>query len=301
MNNTLVSVIIPAYNRAAVLPRAINSILAQTYQDFEIIVVDDCSKDNTDEVMRSLRDPRIRYIKHEKNKGGNAARNTGIKEAKGELIAFLDSDDEWLKDKLTQQIDLFLRSGRSLGLVYGGQKLHNENTGQISDFRGEKKGDVLKDLLVRNYIGSLSVVMVRSEYLRQVNGMDETLKSCQDWDLYIRLSRVCQFDYVNDFLINYYIGRKDPNRISSNRKSIITGHEAVEKKYESEIRQLPVIYRLRHAEYMRDIYAITGELGKVLRISFLDALTLRSPALVLSSPRVIGRCIKRMITKDYGY
>lgn len=95
-----VSVVIPTYNRAHLVGRAIQSVLNQTYQDFEIIVVDDGSTDNTEEVVKSFNDPRIRYIRHDQNRGGSAARNTGIKMARGEYIAFQDSDDEWLPEKL---------------------------------------------------------------------------------------------------------------------------------------------------------------------------------------------------------
>jgi len=94
-----VSVIIPTYNRAHLVGRAIRSVLNQTYQDFEIIVVDDCSTDNTEEIVKGFNDHRIRYMRHDRNRGGSAARNTGIKASQGKYIAFLDSDDEWLLKK----------------------------------------------------------------------------------------------------------------------------------------------------------------------------------------------------------
>ena len=101
-----VSVVIPTHDRAHLVGRAIRSVLAQTFQDFEIIVVDDCSVDNTKEVVQSLADSRIRYLRHEINRGGSAARNTGIGAARGEWIAFLDSDDEWLPKKLEKQLEM---------------------------------------------------------------------------------------------------------------------------------------------------------------------------------------------------
>ena len=94
-----VSVIIPTYNRAHLVGRAIRSVLNQTYQDFEIIVVDDCSTDNTEEIVKGFNDHRIRYMRHDRNRGGSAARNTGIKASQGKYIAFLDSDDERLLKK----------------------------------------------------------------------------------------------------------------------------------------------------------------------------------------------------------
>ena len=95
-----VSAIIPTYNRANIVIRAIQSVLNQTYQNFELLVIDDGSQDNTEEIVTGIHDNRIKYIRHEKNKGVAAARNTGIEAAKGEFIAFLDSDDEWLPNKL---------------------------------------------------------------------------------------------------------------------------------------------------------------------------------------------------------
>ena len=105
-----VSVIITTYNRAHLVGKAIKSVLNQTFQDFELIVVDDGSTDNTEEVINSFNDTRIRYIRHKINKGGNAARNTGLRNSKGEYIAFLDSDDEWLPEKLERQLEVFKKS-----------------------------------------------------------------------------------------------------------------------------------------------------------------------------------------------
>ena len=116
--NPTVSVIIPTYNRAHLIGRAIQSVLNQTYRDFEIIVVDDGSADNTEEVVKSFYDKRIKYIKHKKNKGAAATRNTGIKAARGKYIAFQDSDDEWLPEKLEKQMKVFENAPAKVGVVY---------------------------------------------------------------------------------------------------------------------------------------------------------------------------------------
>ena len=104
--NPTVSVVIPTYNRAPLIGRSIKSVLNQTYQDFEIIIVDDASTDNTKEVVSNFNDERIRYIQHEENKGEAAARNTGIKATRCDYIAPQDSDDEWIPEKLSTQIEL---------------------------------------------------------------------------------------------------------------------------------------------------------------------------------------------------
>jgi len=125
--NPTVSVIISTYNRAHLIGRAIQSVLNQTYQDFEVIVVDDGSTDNTEEIVKSFNDPRIRYIRHEKNKGAAAARNTGIKAARGKYIAFQDSDDEWLPEKLEKQMKVFENAPPEAGVVYTDMQRINED------------------------------------------------------------------------------------------------------------------------------------------------------------------------------
>ncbi len=113
----LVSVVIPTYNRGYVLMRAIDSVLKSTYQNFEIIVVDDTSTDNTPDVVRAIQDSRVQYIRHEKNAGVSAARNTGIKASQGILISFLDSDDEFLPDKMRLEVETFKTASRRIGMV----------------------------------------------------------------------------------------------------------------------------------------------------------------------------------------
>jgi len=117
-----VSVIISTYNRAYLIDRFIQSVLNQTYQDFELIVVDDGSTDNTEDIIRQFqeKDKRIKYIKHDKNKGGSAERNTGIKNSVGKYIAFQDSDDEWFPEKLEKQMEVFKNTSSKVGVVYTG-------------------------------------------------------------------------------------------------------------------------------------------------------------------------------------
>jgi len=115
-----VSIVIPTYNRAGLLSRTIQSVLNQTYQDFEIIIVDDGSTDKTEEVVKSFNSKKIFYNRHEENKGANAARNTGIKASRGEYIAFQDSGDEWLPQKLERQMKVFENASPEVGVVYTG-------------------------------------------------------------------------------------------------------------------------------------------------------------------------------------
>src|SRR5690606_10648341 len=119
--NDKVSVIIPTYNRSELLKKAIESLENQSHQNFEIIIIDDCSTDDTAEVVRGMDDERIIYLRHDTNKGGSEARNTGIKQATGSFIGFLDSDDQWLPDKLERQLKQF-EGQRADGTDYKGEQ-----------------------------------------------------------------------------------------------------------------------------------------------------------------------------------
>ena len=222
-----VSVIIPTYNRAHLVGRAIRSVLNQTYQDFEIIVVDDGSTDNTEEVVKSFNDPRIRYIRHEKNRGGSAARNTGIRAARSEYIAFLDSDDEWLPEKLEKQVLIF--SDDQIGLVYTGRRVIDSRSGRcLSEKIPEIEGDVYKQLLEGDFIGTCSSVMVKKGILEGIDGFDETLPSRQDWDCWLRVARNHQVACVKEVLVIQRIGHA---QISSKLSRIIKGTERIIQKH----------------------------------------------------------------------
>ncbi|TAK34595.1 MAG: glycosyltransferase family 2 protein, partial [Saprospiraceae bacterium] len=131
-----VSVIIPTYNRAKTIERAIDSVLNQTFSDLELIVVDDCSTDFTVDVIKQYTDERLIYIRHENNRGEGGARNTGIRNSRAKYIAFLDSDDEWFPNKLEKQMPVIQESDSKVGIVYShyimqyedGSGAHLENT-----------------------------------------------------------------------------------------------------------------------------------------------------------------------------
>ena len=188
-NDPKVSVIITTYNRANLLPRAVNSVLAQTYSDYEIIIVDDESEDNTQEVIRSFDDPRVRSFKMERNGGASAARNLGIGNAHGKYIGFLDDDDEWLPRKLERQVALFDSSDSKLGLVYGWVDVVNDSTGQVTPMRRIiMEGDVFDSLVAMRTPGPTSVLLVRTLTAREVGGFDESLPRHNDIDFICRIS-----------------------------------------------------------------------------------------------------------------
>lgn len=197
-----VSVVIPTYCRAHLIGQAIKTIFNQTYQDYEIIVVDDASIDNTEEVVRSLKDERIRYIRHDKNKGAPAARNTGIKAAMGEYIAFQDSDDEWVPEKLEKQMKVFENVPPKVGVVYSGfLRIVNGKKEYIPySWVIKKEGDIHKELLKGSFITTPGIV-VRKECFEKAGMFDERLPRLQDWELVIRLSKYYDFKFIDESLL----------------------------------------------------------------------------------------------------
>jgi glycosyltransferase involved in cell wall biosynthesis len=226
-----VSVIIPTCNRASFLKAAIESVLRQTFQDFEIIVVDDASQDRTREVIQSFTDPRIRCIRHETNHGQGASRNAAIKEASGEYVALLDDDDEWLPQKLEKQVRLLDSSPAKVGMVYTGFcKVEGSNKGVIAQVIPEKRGSVFEDMCFRNWIGTCSTVLLRRVCFENTGWFDETLPSGVDYDMWLRLSKQFDIDCIPEPLVLYTV---HANSISTNHETRIRGAEAQFKKYGS--------------------------------------------------------------------
>ncbi len=206
----------------------------QTFQDFEIIVVDDASTDNTEDVVKSFEDERIEYIRHKENKGGGAARNTGIKKARGKFIAFLDSDDWWSSTKLEQQILIIQNRDIDLGLVYTGLK-YVDLKGRV---KKEKiphfKGNILNELLIKNVVGTSSAALVKKDLFNEVGLFDENLPSRQDLDLWIRIARNYTFDYVKAPLTYFTLHK---NRITSDLKKKIRGRELLLNKIYTNLKK----------------------------------------------------------------
>ena len=180
-NGPKVTIIVPTYNRPNLLPRAIKSILNQTFTDYEIIIVDDASTDHTPEVLSEFNDPRIRSFRHKINKGQSAARNLGIYHARGEYIAFLDDDDECVPTRLEDQVALLDASPAEVGIVYGWMSKHDDSTGEIENERGSVlNGDVFELALTGKNIMVTITMLVRSHVAREIGGFDERLSMGED-------------------------------------------------------------------------------------------------------------------------
>lgn len=203
-----VSVIIPTYNRKEIVGDAIDSALAQTYDDIEVIVVDDGSNDGTEELI-GQHGPRVDYYQLSTNRGANAARNIGVEQSSGEFIAFLDADDLWKPEKIERQVDVLIEAGDECGLVHTGI--------EITDFRGEQIDqrvppqidNVEKRLLLGNFVGTFSCSLLQRDIFHKVGLLDEGLPSWQDWEFYLRVAEEFDFIGVPDTLTTKRAGRGD--------------------------------------------------------------------------------------------
>ena len=234
-----VSVIVPTYNRLNTLKRAIQSVLDQTCQDFEIIVVDDASTESPEKLVHFFKDSRIRYFRHPKNKGANAARNTGINCASGEYIAFLDSDDEWLPEKLECQLKSFNILPEQVGVHYAGLTAISSEGTVVGHRTPLASGDILSKLLTGNCVGPLSTVMVRRSALEYSGLFDEKLSSSQDWDLYIRIAKHHHFSFTAKPMIKYHLSN---DSITKNLKAKANGRRMLIGKYEDDMKKDPLAF-----------------------------------------------------------
>lgn len=204
MSSTFVSVIIPTYNRASVLKRAINSVLNQTYKNIELIIIDDGSTDETQELLDQLNLESIKTT----NGGVSKARNLGIQQAQGKWLAFLDSDDEWLPEKLEKQI-AFSNANPNINIIHG-EEIWIRNGVRVNPKHKHKKGggDQFLPSLKLCAI-SPSTVMLKKSIFNEHILFREDFPCCEDYDLWLRLTSVMNVGFIDEFLIKKYGGHED--------------------------------------------------------------------------------------------
>lgn len=209
------SVVITSYNYGLYIRESIESVLSQTYDDYEIIIVDDGSRDNTKEIVSTYSsDKRIKYF-YQDNAGQPKAKNRGICESCGEFIAFLDADDIWMPTKLEKQFILF--ADPEVGVVYSRRQWIDPNSVEISgNERILQRGMILDHIFVDNFV-CFSSSVIRRSYLEQVGYFDETLPMGIDYDLWIRLASVCKFDFVGEPLVKYRTGHSNLSKNTMKR------------------------------------------------------------------------------------
>jgi glycosyltransferase involved in cell wall biosynthesis len=240
MEDPFFTTVIPTHNRSNLLKRAIESVLDQTFDDFEAIIVDDHSTDDTCSVVKSFSDPRIQYMINHRSKGACGARNTGIFAAKGKWVAFLDDDDVWLPEKLEYQYELAQTVDEAVGLICTDYAVYNEKK-RPKIFKNRPSGWVMNKLLYGGIIGCLSSTCVRSDILRAVEAFDELFPSNQDQDLWLRVAELAAFTHVPKTLV--YMYQEKRSRIGQNSKSQLEGHLMFRKKY---ARLIDKNMRLKH-------------------------------------------------------
>lgn len=254
-NLPLVSVIIPAYNAEPFIEETLKSVLAQTYPEIEVLVVDDGSQDRTPEIVEKIskKDSRVQLLKQQ-NAGVAAARNLGIQKSRGEYIAPIDADDIWYPENIEKQVQCMLEGGEVVGVVYSWSLDIDEKgflTGGIRAFTIE--GEVYETLICHNFLGNASASMIRRSALDKVGFYDtsyieKSAQGCEDWDLYLRLAEYYQFGVVPEFLIGY---RKLYSSMSSNYVVMAKSHALMLQDVKQRHPEIPeFLHRLSASNFL---------------------------------------------------
>lgn len=253
-----VSIIIPTFNRRDYITTALDSVLAQSYKDYEIIIIDDGSSDDTKEVLKPYQN-NIRYF-YQDNRGIPATRNKGIREAQGDYIAFLDSDDYWLPEKLKRQIECFKQNPHH-GMVATRCSSITPDGRFRKKNRPGKSGWVLTDLFKANFIRTSSA-MIKKECFEKVGLFDESLPECEEYDLWLRITKHYPIGFINEPLTVY---TDNPRGVSTDSLAgRILRLKVLEKDYLKEC--IPsALYRKRLASnyhYVGRHYLNQGEISE---------------------------------------
>ena len=250
-SDAMVSVVMTTYNRAYILDRGIRDILQQSWQNFEFIIVNDNSSDDTEKLIQSFEDSRIRYIKNDKNKGVSFARNLGLSAAKGEYVIFQDDDDLSRLDKLEKMMMKMEKSGENVAAVYHEIIMLTETDGsdeyskqiipdrEIDDVR--KNGFTFPGLLPKNFI-TTSAILMKKKYLDEVGYFDEELIAYEDWELCLRLSKYYDFIFLREIMYDYLRGKTGliSSQESSHREKVLHSLYHIDSKYEVDRRNFNI-------------------------------------------------------------
>ncbi len=230
-----VSIILPTYNRAHCIRRSIDSVLSQTFKDFELIVIDDGSKDDTKQILESYDDRRIVYVHNTENRGQTRRLNDGLRLARADLIAFQDSDDEWLPDKLEKAVAVLIGAADEVGVFYSDMtRVHDDGS-----LRAWKSPDVVHGVLVSEttldyqHVGiGIQSAVIRRTCLARSGLFDEALPRFIDLDLFIRLSDLFGFHHSEEALVRYYAG----GEISRDTGALVKARRHLIAKYRQRLR-----------------------------------------------------------------
>lgn len=235
----IIAVIIPTYNRASSLSVAIDSILSQTYNYFELIIVDDGSTDNTAEIVNAYVDPRIIYCHNTRKKGAPGARNTGLLRAKGDYVVFFDSDNYMHPDFLSKLVAEIESKGCDVCSSFS-NVIDYTTQKKVGEFKWVCDGDITRKILTWESYADNSSTMIRRQKVLDIGLLDEDCPAMQEWDTHIRLSKICTYSTVKECLIDYYVGGEDT--ISKNKRKEANGRMFIMKKFQREFKQTPEAY-----------------------------------------------------------
>ena len=232
----LVTVVLPTYNRAQSIRAALETVLNQTYSNLEIIVVDDGSTDDTEQIVSSLRDERVVYVKQTVRTGSAGARNFGISLAKGEFIAFQDSDDLWYGDKLEKQVPLLTSLPKSYGMVYSHMMLRLPEGDVLfkPSYRGRQEHSALDRMLCGSTGIGIQTCLIRRECFSKVGGIDTNLRALDDREFFIRFSQYFDIYELPVPLVTYIVS---DDSISRNTLEHIKAQKYIMKKYSGHLRR----------------------------------------------------------------
>lgn len=251
-----VSVLIATCNRPEQLSRAIQSVLEQTYQEFEIIVVDDGLEKRAEDVVAQFVDERIIYIKHEKNKGCSAAKNTGIREARGIYIAILDDDDKWLSEKLEKQIAALEKSPEDVGFCFTGAT--EEFSDRTAHTQVPEGVDDYTEFALRTFSGMIDSAMVyKKEVFDTVGGLDESYPTHTGAEFVIRVAKQFRGVGINEPLV-WRDMRGEYTHMGSSIHNRIKGREMLLAQYGEEFKEYPH-FLAKHLEQLGRFYRDVGE------------------------------------------
>ena len=263
----MVSVIIPTYNREKTILKSINSVLKQTYKDIEVIIVDDCSTDNTEEIIKNIDDKRIIYYKLKENSGACVARNKGIDLAKGEFIAFQDSDDEWNKNKLEIQMKHLKNSKYDMNFCALNRIEKRKKKVIIPKGIINVDSDFTEQILNENKVSTQTILA--KKYIFEKIRFDDRLPRFQDWDLVIEISKKYKIGFVNIPLVNLYI---QEDSITKNPQKAVTAIKIIYEKNKEKIENNKEIKYNFDKKYVKFLFEsgqpCSKEIKRVLKYKF---------------------------------
>jgi glycosyltransferase involved in cell wall biosynthesis len=250
-----ISVVMPTHNRAHFLKTSIESVLIQTYENFELIIIDNNSTDNTSDILRDYNDKRIKYVKNNENRGCGGARNQGIELARGDYITFPDSDDELISTKFEKQLEKFHVLSNKFGLVYCGFCYASYKTGQSFKYIvPELHGNIYNNLLEKN-IFPVHAPIIKRECFERCGILDTSLPACEDWDIWIRIARYYEFAFVPDILAKYNIHGE---QMATDMESMISARASIIEKNKSELKNRPRVLA-RHFKKIASLYCLNDK------------------------------------------